>query len=146
MLNFSSKNAIKLGAVITPLVIIGCFGSQAANAGGSLSFTEVLPLVNQSKKLQKEVNQALLETGKKPSDITCVGVRLGKSFAPLDAARVAPFRCQFKNDKYLTVEARNIVKLPNGKVISLENFQKLTSKPETASLKFRLKSWSWTKS
>lgn len=146
MLNFSSKNAIKLAIVISPLVIIGCFGSQAANAGGSLSFTEILPLVNQSKKLQKEINQTLLETGKKPSDITCVGVRLGKSFASLGAARVAPFRCQFKNDKYLAIEARNIVKLPNGKSVSLENFQKLKNKPETASLTFRLKSWSWTKS
>ncbi|BAZ18148.1 hypothetical protein NIES4071_100310 [Calothrix sp. NIES-4071] len=146
MLNFTSRNAIKLGAVITPLIIVGCFGSQAALAGGSLSFTEILPLVNQSKKLQKEINQTLLETGKKPSDITCVGERLGKRFAPLDAFRVAPFRCQFKNDKYLTVEARNIIKLPNGKSTSLEKFEKLTNKPKSASLNFRLKSWNWTKS
>lgn len=146
MLNFFSKNEIKLGVVITPLVIMGCFGSQAVLAGGSLNFTEILPLVGQSKKLQKEVNQTLLETSKKPSDVTCVATRLGKQFASLHAERVAPFRCQFKNDKYLTIEARNIVKLPNGKFVSLEKFEKLTTKPEGASLKYRIKSWSWTKS
>lgn len=114
--------------------------AKRLSSGGLLNFTEILPLVGQSKKLQKEVNQTLFETGKKPSDITCVATRLGKQFAPLDAERVTPFRCQFKNDKYLTVKAQNIVKLPNGKFITLEKFDKLTTKLEIATLKFRLKS------
>jgi hypothetical protein len=64
MLNFSSKNAIKLATVISPLVIIGCFGSQAALAGGSRAFYCFFDISFKIMVLDKIliVNQIIVET------------------------------------------------------------------------------------
>ncbi|MFB2837109.1 hypothetical protein [Floridanema evergladense] len=128
---------------LLPLAIASSFISQAALAGGTLALNEIMPLVQQSSKLNNEVNTALRQAGKKPSDITCVGVRLGSQFGPLSASRVAPFECNFGNNKILKIEAENLVNLRNGHSIFLTQFSEFQSKPEQAELAFRLKSWNW---
>lgn len=126
-----------------PLAIAGSLISQTALAAGTLGLDEIMPLVRQSSKLNTEVNTALRQAGKKPSDISCVGVRLGNQFGPLSASRVAPFECNFGNNKTLKIEADNLVTLTNGHSIFLNQFSELQSKPEKAELAFRLKSWNW---
>lgn len=128
---------------VLPLAIAGSLISQTALAEGTLGLNEIMPLVQQSSKLNTEVNTALRQAGKKPSDITCVGVRLGNQFGPLSASRVAPFECNFGNKKTLKIEAENFVTLRNGHSIFLTQFSEMQSKPEQASLVFRLKSWNW---
>ena len=128
---------------VLPLAIASSFISQTALAGGSLALDEIMPLVQQSSKLNTEVNTALRQAGKKPSDITCVGVRLGSQFGPLSAYRVAPFDCNFGSNKVLHIEAENLVSLRNGHSIFLTQFSELQPKPEQAKLVFRLKSWNW---
>ena len=128
---------------VLPLAIASSFISQTALAGGSLALDEIMPLVQQSSKLNTEVNTALRQAGKKPSDITCVGVRLGSQFGPLSAYRVAPFDCNFGSNKVLHIEAENLVTLRNGHSIFLTQFSELQPKPEQAKLVFRLKSWNW---
>jgi hypothetical protein len=128
---------------VLPLAIASSFISQTALATGTLALNEIMPLVRQSSKLNNEVNTALRQAGKKPSEITCVGVRLGSHFGPLSAARVAPFQCNFGNQKILQIEAENFVSLRNGHSIFLFQFSELQPKPEQANLVFRLKSWNW---
>ncbi|MFB2880921.1 hypothetical protein [Floridanema aerugineum] len=128
---------------VLPLAIAGSFISQTALAQGTLALDDIMPLVRQSSKLNTEVNTALRQAGKKPSDITCVGVRLGSQFGPLSASRVAPFECNFGNNKTLKIEADNLVTLRNGHSIFLNQFSEFQSKPEQANLVFRLKSWNW---
>ncbi len=67
---------MKLEHLIIPLALVGCLFSQTALAGGTLGLDEIMPLIRQSKKLTQEVNSALKNTGQKPDQITCVGVRL----------------------------------------------------------------------
>lgn len=126
-----------------PLAIASSLISQTALAGGTLGLDEIMPLVRQSSKLNTEVSTALRQVGKNPSDITCVGVRLGRQFGPLSAYRVAPFECNFGNKKTLKIEAENFVSLRNGHSIFLTQFSELQPKPEQANLVFRLKSWNW---
>ncbi|MFB2937071.1 hypothetical protein ACE1B6_17620 [Aerosakkonemataceae cyanobacterium BLCC-F154] len=128
---------------VLPLAIASSFISQPAFAGGTLALNEIMPLVRQSSKLNTEVNTALRQVGKKPSEITCVGVRLGRHFGPLSAYRVAPFDCNFGSNKVLHIEAENLVTLRNGHSIFLTQFSELQPKPEEAKLVFRLKSWNW---
>lgn len=134
---------MKLGNFIVPLALVGCLFSQAALAGGTLGLDEIMPVIRQSKKLTQEVNTALQNTGQKPDQITCVGVRLGRQFQPLDAYRVAPFDCRFAPNKFLHIEAKNQVRLPNNRIIPLEQLLKVQPRATEASLVFRLQSWQW---
>jgi hypothetical protein len=134
---------MNISKFVIPLAIAGSLISQTALATGTLALNEIMPIVRQSNKLNNEVNTALRQAGKKPTDITCVGVRLGSHFGPLSAARVAPFQCNFGNNKVLHLEAENFVSLRNGHSIFLTQFSELQPKPEQANLVFRLKSWKW---
>jgi hypothetical protein len=134
---------MKLGKFIVPLAMAGCLLPNTALAGGTLGLDEIMPLIRQSKKLTGEVNAALQKTGQKADQINCVAVRLGNHFEPLSAYRVAPFDCRFASNKFLHIEAKNLVRLPNGRTIPLEDFLNLQSKPTKASLVFRLQSWQW---
>lgn len=134
---------MNINKFVLPLAIASSLISQTAFAGGTLALNEIMPLVQQSSKLNTEVNNALRQTGKKPADITCVGVRLGRHFGPLSAYRVAPFECSFGNNRTLKIEADNLVALRNGHSIFLTQFSEFKSKPEQANLVFRLKSWNW---
>lgn len=134
---------MKLGNLIVPLALGGCLLSQTALAGGTLGLDEIMPLIRQSKKLSQEVNAALKNTKQKPNQITCVGVRLGRQFQPLDAYRVAPFDCRFAPNQFLHIEAKNQVRLPNNRMIPLEELLKVQPRPTEAALFFRLQSWQW---
>ncbi|BAZ39089.1 hypothetical protein NIES4101_50410 [Calothrix sp. NIES-4101] len=133
-------------AIVLVYILFFQLASSTALAGGSLPLSDLIePVINQSDKLKKEVNHALSVTGKKPEQIICIGVRLGKQYAALSAARVAPFSCQFAENKYLTIKAINFVKLPHSQVVTLEQFLKIKPTPENVSLTFKLKSWKWQK-
>ncbi len=134
---------MNLGKYIVPLAIVGCLFPNTALAGGTLSLNEIMPLIRQSKNLMGEVNTALKKTGQKADQVTCITVRLGSHFESLSAYRVAPFDCRFASNKFLHIEAKNLVRLPNGRTIPLENFLNLQPKPTKASLVFRLQSWQW---
>ncbi|HEY9614034.1 hypothetical protein [Allocoleopsis sp.] len=137
---------MKLVKFIVPLVMVGCLLPNTALAGGTLGLDEIMPLIRQSKKLTGEVNAALKKTGQKANQINCVAVRLGNHFEPLSAYRVAPFDCRFASNKFLHIEAKNLVRLPNDRTISLEDFLDVQPRPNKASLVFRLQSWQWTTS
>lgn len=134
---------MQLNKFILPFSLIGLLISPTALAEGSLALDEIMPLINQSRELKQEVNSMLQQTGKNSGDIVCIGIRLGRHFEPLGAARVAPFECAFGEHKILKIEAENLVKLPNGRTLALEQFLEIQPKPETASLIFRLESWKW---
>lgn len=126
-----------------PLALMGCLFSETALAGGTLSLDEMMTLIRQSSKLTREVNAALESTGQKADQITCVAVRLGRQFEPISAYRVAPFDCRFAPNKFLHVEAKNLVRLPDGRIIPLEELLNVQPKPTEAVPIFRLQSWQW---
>jgi len=138
---------VKLTKLLVPLALLGSFWVQPARAGGSLPLSDILPLIQQSEALEEEVNTALQNAGTTPEEITCVGARLGRHFGPLGAARVAPFDCLFptpnETQKKLGIEAENLVKLPDGSLVTLEEFLKINPMPAEATLNFKLQSWFW---
>lgn len=138
-----NEQTMKLRNFIVPWALVGCLWSQTAFASGTLGLDEIMPLIGQSKKLTQEVNSALQNTGQKPEQITCLGIRLGKDFEPIDAYRVAPFDCRFAPNKFLHIEANNQVRLPGGRIIPLEELLKVQPRPTKATLVFRLESWQW---
>lgn len=133
---------MKLRKYIIPLALVGCLFSETALAGGTLGLDEIFTLIRQSRNLTREVNAALESTGQKADQITCVVVRLGKQFEPISAYRVAPFDCRAAN-KFLHIEATNLVRLPNGRIIPLEELLQVQHRPAEASPIFRIQSWHW---
>jgi len=127
---------------VIPLAIAGSLISQTVLAQATLSLNQIMPLIKQSQKLNTEVKNALKQAGKKPSDISCTGNKLGAQFGPLSATNTAPFTCNFGTKK-LTIQADNLVTLRNGHTIFLNQFSELQPKPDKASVTFRLKTWKW---
>ena len=134
---------MKLKKYIIPLALVGCLFSETALAGGTLGLDEIFTLIRQSRNLTREVNAALKSTGQKADQITCVAVRLGRQFEPISAYRVAPFDCRFATNKFLHIEATNLVRLPNGRIIPLEELLQIQPRPTEAVPIFRLQSWQW---
>ncbi len=134
---------MKLRKYIIFFSLVGCLFSETALAGGTLGLDEIMPLIRQSSKLTREVNAALDSTGQKADQITCVAVRLGRQFEPISAYRVAPFDCRFAPNKFLHVEAKNLVRLPNGQIIPLEELLKVQPRPTEVVPIFHLQSWQW---
>ncbi len=120
---------------------------QPAQSGGTLALSDLEPLLIQSEDLNREVKLILQKTGQTPDSIVCIGIRLGRHFGPLGAARIAPFECSFPNDKFLVIEATNWIKLPNGTLINAEELvdQLSENKPlaEGSTLQMNLQSWQW---
>ena len=138
-----NKQKVKLRNFIVPIALASCLLPQSALASGTLGLDEIRPLIRQSKKLTQEVNSALQNTGQKPEQVSCLGVRVGRDFEPVDAYRVAPFDCHFASNKFLHIEAKNQVRLPGGRMIPLEELLKVQPIPTEAALVFRLQSWQW---
>ncbi len=134
-------------AVIFSLPAIGIMSSATkSQAGGSLPLSDILPLINQSKKLTKEINVALKNNQQTSENTNCVGRRIGNKLA-LGGARFAPFECRFGNThKTLKIEAKNYIRLANGKLIPLEKLPDISPQPENVELVMKLKSWRWQKS
>ena len=119
------------------LVLIPSF----AQAGGSVSLVEVMPLVGQSPRLVGELRTVLRNTNQKIEDIICDGVRLGPQFGPFSAERIAPFKCQFGSDTSLFLEANTLLLLSDG-----SEFDPAGSDAAAASNGYvlpKLKSWKW---
>ena len=113
-------------------------------AGGSLPLIWILqPLINQSKKLTKEVEREMKNNRRNADDTVCTGRRIGSRLS-LSGKRFAPFECRFENTKkVLKIEAINYLRFSNGKMVPLEKLPDMSPQPENVSLVMKLKSWRW---
>ena len=147
-MNYPSKY-LQIGTLAVLFSLANYLFPPSAKAGGSIALSDLKPLINQSKKLTQEINRTLKNTNQKTDDIICGGVRLGRHFGPLGAARVAPFECLFGKNQILRIEAINQIKLPNGKLTTAEavadKFTESNPLPEGSVLRMRLRSWKWEK-
>lgn len=125
------------------LAIVPLFLAAPSLAGGSLMLSDLRELLNQSETLTQEVERSLTNRQRNLEEVVCWGVRLGRHLEPLAGARVAPFRCKFAPNAFLTIEAQNWVILEEGQAIDLDVFLELDPRPSQATVEFRLKSWRW---
>lgn len=106
--------------------------------------SDIVPLLQQSSQLEAEIENILIETNRKITEIVCIGGRVSGRYGSLGGARFAPFRCFF-GEQLLTIEADNIVSLPDGSSFPLEELPDREAFPEGMSLSFQLRSRSWRK-
>jgi hypothetical protein len=134
-------------AIFFSVSAIGIMSSaNKSQAGGSLPLSDILPLINQSKKLTKEINLTLKNNQQTSATTACIGGRISGKLA-LGGARYAPFECRFRNThKTLKIEAKNYIRLANGKLMPLEKLPDMSPQPENVELVMKLKSWRWQKS
>ena len=91
-----------------PIAIAGVAAltiARPAGAGGSSSLSDWRSLLGQSPELWGQVEAVLGDRQMSPDIVPCVGVRLGRQFGPLGAARITPIDCQF-GEWMLRVEAQ----------------------------------------
>ncbi|MGK7928760.1 MAG: hypothetical protein AB4290_26575 [Spirulina sp.] len=126
------------------LILFANLAYPPARAGGSLMLSDIDSLIQQSSQLETEIRIVLAETNRKFTEIVCVGGRISSRYGALGGARFAPFRCLF-GEQLLTIEADNIVDLPDGSSFPLVELHDRESLPQEMSLSFQLRSWSWGK-
>jgi hypothetical protein len=138
---YPSRQAIIAALVSIPAT---CFLTPTSvRAGGSIALSDLQELTRQSPKLTKQIKGAIQRENKGKEDIICVGGRVGGKYA-LGGARYAPFECRFtKLQQVLIINAKNRVKLINGKLIPLEKLPDLSPQPEDAKLIMKLTNWKW---
>lgn len=118
--------------------------AHAEPSEGSLALSDLNDtLINQSPALQQEIKQALKAVEK--DDVGCFAPIIYRPFYEWNRARIAPFTCSFASNKYLTIQANMLAKLPDGKTIPLEQFLDRKTLPQGASLEFELMSWKWSR-
>ena len=106
--------------------------------------SDILPLIRQSSQLEEEIGIMLGETNRKFTEIVCFGGRISRQYGVLGGARFAPFRCFF-GSHLLTIEADNIVRLPDGSSFPLAELPNREIFPAEIFLSFYLRGWSWGK-
>jgi transposase len=93
-------------------VIALTLGTAAAHAldttklgqWGSLTLSDIMPLIEKTPKLQSEVKSALADSGKTADTLICIGARFPGAWVNLGGERVAPYTCEFKG-KWLKINA-----------------------------------------
>jgi hypothetical protein len=93
-------------------VLLGCFARLSRSPW---LLREIVPLINQSPKLQAEVDAALDELNKSVDEITCSANQLPGQWNNLAGMRVAPYACDFTT-KWLSINATVIISGSKGEV------------------------------
>lgn len=99
------------------------FDTAQLGQGGSVVMNEIMPLVEQSPQLKREVMEAAAKINKQPADILCGGMRFGSEWAHLSGYRVSPYICAFgDDDRFLEIRADVRITSRSGKA-----FEKMTA-------------------
>jgi hypothetical protein len=80
------------------------FDTTKLGQGGSLGLDEMMPLIEKSSALKREVTAAVGRSGQKLDDIRCDGQRFPGQWRNLGGERVSPYVCKIA-DKWLEVRA-----------------------------------------
>ncbi len=80
------------------------FDTTKLGQGGSLGLDEMMPLIEKSSALKREVTEAVARSGRKLDDIRCDGQRFPGQWRNLGGERVSPYVCKIA-DKWLEVRA-----------------------------------------
>jgi hypothetical protein len=107
---------------------------------GSLGLDEMMPLIDKSRQLKREVTEAVAKTNLKADEIRCDGMRFPGQWRNLSGERTSPYVCNI-GDKWLEVRATVRVSSRGGKVfetITPEAMKSATTVGE------KNPTWKWT--
>ena len=96
---------------------------------------------SKSKKLITEVSNFLRTSQTHTEQIYCSGTKLGKHYDSLSEARVAPFKCRLSKKVSLEIYAQNLVVLPSGRAIPVQNAKNFKSMPRPIYFSYQITSW-----
>jgi hypothetical protein len=101
--------AMRLACLAGPAVVllsgaVLAFDTTKLGQGGSLGLDEMVPLIEKSAALKREVVEAVARSGRKLDDIRCDGQRFPGQWRNLGGERVSPYVCKIA-DKWLEVRA-----------------------------------------
>jgi|EndMetStandDraft_8_1072994.scaffolds.fasta_scaffold624014_1 hypothetical protein len=100
---------------------------------GSLGLEEIMPLIDKSPPLKREVTEALEKANRKADDIRCEGARFPGAWRGLGGERAAPYACNI-GDRWLEIRATVRVTGRRGKVfdkVTPDAMKNATTKTET---------------
>ncbi|MFN3659528.1 MAG: hypothetical protein ACK4UO_19960 [Pseudolabrys sp.] len=137
----------KVHFVAWAAIALGIVSGQAAafDAGqlgqaGSLLLGDIMPLIERSPALKREIATEAAKIGKKPEEIICGGMRFSGQWRHLSGYRVAPYVCGFGEQRFLEIRATVRLTSAGGKV-----FKKAT--PEAMKNASRIQetnpAWAW---
>ena len=115
------------------------FDTAKLGQQGSLLPEDKTALFKKSARLDSETAAEMKKLGKTVEDIPCGGMRFPGQWTELGGLRVAPYVCQFGEQRWLQIRAKVTVTGKGGKVyeqINPEAMRRATDVKET--------NWSWT--
>jgi hypothetical protein len=107
---------------------------------GTLSLSDIMPLIAKSPRLQREIAQALTQSHKKRDDVNCDGMRFPGQWVNLGGERVSPYICDF-GGKWVQITTTVRVTDRRGRVfdtITPEAMKNATTVTEASP------AWKWT--
>lgn len=115
----SARRAAWLVAIALAMIGAGparAFDTGELGMGGSLLLGDIMPLVEQSPALKREVAAEAAKIGKKPDEIICGGMRFSGQWRHLGGYRAAPYVCGFGDGRFLEIRAAVRLTGASGKV------------------------------
>ena len=109
---------------LAALIVSGpakAFDTSQLGQGGSLLLGDIMPLIEQSPALKREIVDEAAKIGKKSDEILCGGMRFSGRWVELGGARVSPYICGFGDRRFLEIRATVRLTSASGKV-----FEKVT--------------------
>jgi hypothetical protein len=112
-----SRTAAALAVAANAAIVASAmaFDTAGLGQGGSVVMTDIMPLIEQSPPLKREVTEAAAKIGKKPDDVVCGGMRFSGRWTHLGGYRVSPYICMFGDDRFLEIRADVRITGRNGK-------------------------------
>jgi hypothetical protein len=109
------QSAIPLAAILLTSPALA-FDTSKLGQGGSLTLSDLDPLLAKSPQLQREINQALTDGKKAKDDVICDGMRFPGQWQNLGGRRVGPYTCNFGN-KWLQIKTKVRITARKGSAI-----------------------------
>ncbi len=82
------------------------FDTAELGQGGSVTLQDIMPFVEQSPQLKREVMEAAAKINKTPDEIVCGGMRFSGGWKHLGGYRVSPYVCMFGDGRFLEIRGK----------------------------------------
>lgn len=135
---------IRAAVIITALLLAGpalAFDTTQLGQMGSTDMEDMKELVDKTPKLRAEVDQAMAQVKKTEVQVKCAGQRFPGSWQELSGLRVAPYLCEFADDKWLVINAEVRLTDKRGRAYDKPSKQAMKNAENVSETKLR---WSWS--
>ena len=132
-------------AIVVATVLLAhpalAFDTTQLGQMGSTDMEDMKELIDKTPKLRSEVDQAMAQIKKTEIQVKCAGQRFPGSWQELGGTRVAPYLCEFADDKWLLINADVRLTDKRGRAYGKPSKQAMKNAENVSETNLR---WSWS--